>query len=339
MRALLLHTDEFPPLRSVLDRGKAFPPGGEFELHRQTVDHHPRTGPPVVLIPGILGSAIVDRSLTPAQARAIWKKNIGRLISASGPFYPCSRQPELLWGGIGSLHWLFDPTAWGQRMTSGNGWDNGGNVAPAGLFEIDIKLRTKRIELKPYASLITALRDAGADVLVFPYDWRLSNTHNAAVLAREILRRWFGGTTPEVSPPPEQRITFIGHSMGGLLARYLLESQPLWAGLARRLITIGTPHRGTPQTFLHFIGRTFPFPRTPYYDWVDLLVPKLAVVPGSAGTQMLPGPVQSAVFKSMASAVELMPVYDFVRGKSGPEAYRATGARFTRPLRSRCWTS
>ena len=127
--------------------------------------------------------------------------------------------------------------------------------------------------------------------------------------------------------------------MGGLLARYLLESQPLWAGLARRLITIGTPHRGTPQTFLHFIGRTFPFPRTPYYDWVDLLVPKLAVVPGSAGTQMLPGPVQSAVFKSMASAVELMPVYDFVRGKSGPEAYRATGARFTRPLRSRCWTS
>jgi hypothetical protein len=289
-----------------------------------SVDARPRKGPRVVLIPGVLGSAIADRSLTPTQARAICEKNVGRKISPSGPFYPCSRRPELLWGGIGSLHWLFDATAWGQRMRSGNGWDNGGTVAPAGLFEIDIKLRSTRIELKPYASLITTLRQAGADVLVFAYDWRLSNTHNAALLAREILRTWFGGTLPQVSPPREQRITFIGHSMGGLLARYLLETQPLWAGLARRLITIGTPHRGAPQTFLHFIGRTFPFPRRPYYEWVDALVPNLAAALGSAGAQLLPAPVQTAVFKSMASAAELMPVYNFVQGKSGLEAYRDT---------------
>jgi peptidoglycan hydrolase-like protein with peptidoglycan-binding domain len=280
------------------------------------VSGQPRKGPRVVLIPGVLGSAIADRSLTPAQARAICEKNVGRKISPSGPFYPCSRRPELLWGGIGSLHWFFDATAWGQRMRSGNGWDNGGSVAPAGLFEIDIKLRSTRIELKPYASLITTLRQAGADVLVFAYDWRLSNTHNAALLAREILRTWFGGTLPQVSPPREQRITFIGHSMGGLLARYLLETQPLWAGLARRLITIGTPHRGAPQAFLHFIGRTFPFPRAPYYGWVP--------APLSAGARLLPAPVQTAVFKSMASAGELMPVYNFVQGKSGLEAYRDT---------------
>jgi len=56
-------------------------------------------------------------------------------------------------------------------------------------------------------------------VRVFAYDWRLSNTHNAGLLAREILRTWFGGTLSEVSPPREQRITFIGHSMGGLLVR------------------------------------------------------------------------------------------------------------------------
>jgi pimeloyl-ACP methyl ester carboxylesterase len=283
-----------------------------------------RSGPRVVLIPGILGSAIADRSLTPDQARAICEKHVGRKILPSSPYYPCSRQPELLWGGIGSLHWLYDATAWGQRMMSGNGWDSGGSVVPAGLFEIDIKLRTTRIELKPYASLITALRQAGADVLVFPYDWRLSNTQNAALLAREILRAWFGGALPMVSPPREHRITFIGHSMGGLLARYLLETQPRWVGLARRLITIGTPHRGAPNTFLHFIGRTFPFPRTPYYAWVDALVPTLAAVPGSASAQLLPAPVQTAVFKFMASAAELMPVYNFVQGKSGPEAYRDT---------------
>jgi pimeloyl-ACP methyl ester carboxylesterase len=288
------------------------------------VDARQHKGPRVVLIPGVLGSAIADRSLTPAQARAICEKNVGRKISPSGPFYPCSRQPELLWGGIGSLHWFFDANAWEQRMRSGNGWDNGGSVAPAGLFEIDIKLRSSRIEMKPYASLITTLRQAGADVLVFAYDWRLSNTHNAGLLAREILRTWFGGALPEVSPPREQRITFIGHSMGGLLARYLLETQPRWAGLARRLITIGTPHRGAPQAFLHFIGRTFPFPRAPYYGWLDALSPTLVAAPGSAGALLLPGPVQTAVFKSMASAAELMPVYDFVQGKSGLEAYRYT---------------
>jgi len=322
MRSFLFRTDEFPSFRSDLYGWTTFQQRSEFELRGPPGRVSPRPGPRVVLIPGVLGTAIADRSLTPAQARAICEKNIGRLMSATGPLYPCTRQPELLWGGLGSLHWLFDPTAWGQRMTKGNGWDNGGGVAPAGLFEIDIKLRSTRIELKPYASLITALRNSGADVLVFPYDWRLSNTNNAVLLAREILRNWFGGARPQVSLPADQRITFIGHSMGGLLARYLLETQPLWAGLARRLITIGTPHRGAPQTFLHFIGKTFPFPRTDF-GWVDALIPTLAR-PGTVSAQLLPGPVQTAVFKFMASVAELMPVYDFVQGRSGPERYSDT---------------
>ena len=298
---------------------------GELEQYlAPSADAHPNRGPRVVLLPGVLGSAITDRSLTAAQARAICEKNVGRLISSSGPFYPCTRQPELLWGGIGSLHWLFDAVSWGQRMQSGNGWDNGGSVAPAGLFEIDIQLRSYRIEVKPYTSLIEALRKAGADLLVFTYDWRLSSTYNAGLLARAILQKWFGGVLPSDAPSPAERITFVGHSMGGMLARYLLETQTSWAGIARRLITVGTPHLGAPQSFLHFIGKTFPFPRRPYYDWADTLIPKLASPAGGMTTQMLPGPIQTAVFKSMSSAVELMPIYDFVQGKSGTEAYRDT---------------
>lgn len=66
--------------------------------------------------------------------------------------------------------------------------------------------------------------------------------------------------------PEADRITFIGHSMGGILARYFLES-PTHNGwrVLRRLITIGTPHLGLPEAFLHLIGRTFPFPENPFY--------------------------------------------------------------------------
>ena len=85
-------------------------------------------------------------------------------------------------------------------------------------------------------------RDLLADVVLFPYDFRYGVRPAAERLAEEISIRLAG-------LPAEQRarrVIVIGHSMGGLVARY-------WAGLpgqaatCRAVVTIGTPHQGAPK--------------------------------------------------------------------------------------------
>jgi pimeloyl-ACP methyl ester carboxylesterase len=81
-----------------------------------------------------------------------------------------------------------------------------------------------------------------ANLLPVPYDWRLSNRFNARRLkgiVEPALERWraLGG------PRAEARLIFICHSMGGLIARRYVDLEG-GAALTRKLITIGTPHRG-----------------------------------------------------------------------------------------------
>jgi pimeloyl-ACP methyl ester carboxylesterase len=291
------------------------------------------SAPRVVFIPGVMGSNLIDTSLTPAQARAACESNLGalgRLLRGSA-LYPCDKRPELLWGGVGSLHWLFNPAAWETRIKSGNGLDQPGAVRADGVFAVDVRFRGKPLRFMPYAAFVRALQRAGADVLVFPYDWRLACHLSVDLLRRRILERWFGGRLPEPGrvPSPAERITFIGHSMGGLVARYFLESHHLGHSIARRLITIGTPHLGSPQAYLHFMGVTFPFPDNPFYrsahEVLRLQMAQAAITPqGEFAAQFLPKKTQTAVFRHMASAIQLMPVYGFAVKNGRRESYQTT---------------
>jgi hypothetical protein len=288
----------------------------------------------VVFLPGILGTVLADQSLPAEQARRECERNLGtvgnRLLRGSA-LYPCDKRPETLWGTVGSLHWLFNPEAWMRRMTSGNGYDLPGTILADSLLDIEVRFRRRRIEFRPYAAFLKMLRDAGADVLVFPYDWRLSNRQNAHLLQLRILQRWFGGRylPPGRQLSQEERITFIGHSMGGLMARFFLESGHMGYALARRLITIGTPHLGAPQAYLHLIGRTLPFPENPFYRSTHELITRemraAGITPqGDFAAQFIPKNIQTAVFKHMASAFELMPIYNFVVSRGQPESFLDT---------------
>lgn len=78
--------------------------------------------------------------------------------------------------------------------------------------------------------------------VLFPYDWRLSNRYTARrlkVYAEAALSRW-----RDCAPQNrDAKITFVCHSMGGLIARWYISKEG-GASLTRKMITLGTPYRG-----------------------------------------------------------------------------------------------
>jgi phospholipase A1 len=85
-----------------------------------------------------------------------------------------------------------------------------------------------------------------------PYDWRRDNALAADALADKV-------DAAAAAHGAGAELTLIGHSMGGLVARYYLESggydkRPGFAAV-RELITLGTPHRGAPLALSAALGR------------------------------------------------------------------------------------
>lgn len=77
----------------------------------------------------------------------------------------------------------------------------------------------------------------GTTLFVFAYDWRLSNLVNAQRLSVFVQR--------ELGKVP---FDIVGHSMGGQIARIYLSKHDS-ARQITRLVTMGTPHRGTVEAF------------------------------------------------------------------------------------------
>jgi pimeloyl-ACP methyl ester carboxylesterase len=57
----------------------------------------------------------------------------------------------------------------------------------------------------------------------------------------------------EVWPVPVERIALVGHSMGGLVARSACHAGGAWARDVTHIVTLGSPHRGTPlESAVHY---------------------------------------------------------------------------------------
>lgn len=91
-----------------------------------------------------------------------------------------------------------------------------------------------------------------ANLITFPYDWRLSSRANGRRLKARVtpaLERWraqggqFAGA----------ELVLVCHSMGGLVARWYLEKEG-GAEVTRKLVTIGTPHRGAVKALAQLVN-------------------------------------------------------------------------------------
>jgi pimeloyl-ACP methyl ester carboxylesterase len=169
----------------------------------------------VVLLPGIMGSALENGGKT------IWDVSasaVGRAIFSPGRSLKALALPSDTSTGEGTAatHLLSDA-----------------HIIPF-LWKID-----------GYSGLSSFIQDKfkltpGENFFEFPYDWRLDNRISAARL-KASANAWL---EKHRYRHPDSRLILIGHSMGGLVARYFLEVLDGWQ-ITKTLITFGTPYRGS----------------------------------------------------------------------------------------------
>ena len=229
------------------------------QIYDRTAQYHLPDRNPVIVIPGILGSRLID--------------------DASG---------QTVWGAFTAE--FADPnTAEGARLVSlsldGNTKRQASNVHPDGVLEdLELKLLGFPIKIQAYAGILTTLGaggyvdeelglnsiDYGTDHFTcfqFDYDWRQDITQNAAALKTFIDERRafvqrkykedFGIENAQV------KFDIVAHSMGGLLTRYFLRygeqalpedgsvPEPSWAGAqdVERVILVAPPNAGSLEAF------------------------------------------------------------------------------------------
>ncbi len=95
--------------------------------------------------------------------------------------------------------------------------------------------------------------EQGKNYFELPYDWRRDNRVAARLLARK-AHGWLT-TWRERSGNDDAQLILIGHSMGGIVARFYLELLEGWRD-TRTLITFGTPYSGSVNA-LEFLANGF----------------------------------------------------------------------------------
>lgn len=81
----------------------------------------------------------------------------------------------------------------------------------------------------------------GLTLFGFPYDWRLSSSKNSAQLKQTIDRA--------LKNSGAKQVQLVVHSMGGVLVKETLLSNPSYQQKVRKIIYMGTPFLGSPRAY------------------------------------------------------------------------------------------
>jgi Lecithin:cholesterol acyltransferase len=150
-----------------------------------------------------------------------------------------------------------------QELTLPDGFTEG--PAPDGVAATELMMGFHGIPgvwrpVKGYGALVTFLSHArfgltldnsnaaqvsSGNLVLFAYDWRLSNRWTAKLLKNRVeraLTRW-----RESAPQRrDAKVVFVCHSMGGFVARWYVEREG-GAEITRSLVTFGTPPPRRPE--------------------------------------------------------------------------------------------
>jgi pimeloyl-ACP methyl ester carboxylesterase len=316
LRRLVVFWIIFLPLVVTGCGGDVFKPPELGGIYNRSAQYHGHDRNPIILIPGILGSRLVDEDMK----KTIWGAFLGTYADPSDP------------EGVRSISLPMEEGASLAELRDG--------VRPDGALDsFRVRLFGLPFEQQAYVYILSTLGvggyrdeamalsgavDYGDDHFTcfqFDYDWRRDNVENAMLLhdfilekqeyvAAEIKKR-FGVDKPDV------KFDIVAHSMGGLVARYFLRygSQDLpadgslprevpWAGsdLVERVILVGTPNSGSPDALLQLVEGMS----------ISKILP--AYGPGLLGTmpsiyQLLPRPRHKAVV-DRSSPEQPLDLYD-----------------------------
>lgn len=141
----------------------------------------------------------------------------------------------------------------------------------------------------------------GSKILrVFGYDWRLDLEQLAGRLSEAVNELHSAGA---------RTITIVAHSMGGLIARLLLESGTYetkpWFAKIQSLITLATPHLGAPLAMARILGKD---------TTLGISLADMKQLAGDArypsAYQLLPAPGESAVWDLRKPGLLPLDIYD-----------------------------
>ena len=250
------------------------------EIYNRSAMSHPIDRNPVILIPGITGSRLVDSE----SGTVVW-----------GTFGSKGLNPNTPLG----MELFGVPMKQGvplNRLTDSV-------VADSVLDNVEIGLAGLSFNLKAYYNIVSILGagmyidydiatqgdnvDYGGEhytCFQFAYDWRLSLDENArrldnfikeqSVFVQQQIEQNYGIKNYDV------KFDLVAHSMGGLLSRYFLRygSAPVeavdptapvpWTGTQHvdRLIMVGTPNAGSVEAVINFVDGMIVAPIFPKFS-------------------------------------------------------------------------
>ncbi|HVN26430.1 MAG TPA: hypothetical protein VMT99_02140 [Candidatus Paceibacterota bacterium] len=182
---------------------------------------------PLVIVPGVMGSALVGATGTAAAGREFWPAASEMANSPNDDY-------------LDALALAPDGTQVPGRELAA------GDIIRSVSGTYDRLLIPIPFDERIYGTLIDTFENEGfvegRDLFVAPYDWRMGVASSSAVVGSVIERA--------AAQSPDGKVNVIAHSMGGLAVKdFLVRSGSAGAALINSLILVGVPQLGAPATF------------------------------------------------------------------------------------------